>query len=285
MAVTGNNAPPRPFLKWAGGKAQILPELLSRLPGDFGAYHEPFLGGGALFFALVREGRLKGKKVFLSDSNPDLVNAFRVVRDNPKELIRLLKDYQGKNTRDDYYRIRAQVFSSPIKRAACLIYLNRTCYNGLYRVNSEGKFNVPFGRYKNPRIYDPENILAASEALQGVEILCEDFEAVLSRTKPGDLVYLDPPYYPLSPTSSFSSYTANGFSEEDHLRLARAFAALTEMGVLVMESNSDTRFVREHYKKWRPERIMSKRPISSRVEGRGPITELIITNYRRGRSA
>jgi len=162
------NGLPRPFLKWAGGKTQILPDLLKRVPADFKAYHEPFLGGGALFFALTRNGRLTGKRVFLSDSNPELVNAFRVVRDDPEELLRLLEDYQDRNTSQDYYRIRAQRPRSPAKRAARLIYLNRTCYNGLYRVNSRGEFNVPFGRYGNPRIYDPQNILAVSEALQAL---------------------------------------------------------------------------------------------------------------------
>ncbi|MEO0248380.1 MAG: Dam family site-specific DNA-(adenine-N6)-methyltransferase, partial [candidate division WOR-3 bacterium] len=174
LAVAGKNGLPRPFLKWAGGKAQILPELVRRIPHEFNAYHEPFLGGGALFFALARDGRLDSKSVFLSDSNQELVNAFVVVRDNPGELLEILMDYQARNTREDYYRIRAERPRSPIKRAARLIYLNRTCYNGLYRVNSKGEFNVPYGRYKNPRIYDPDNILAVSKALQGVEILCED---------------------------------------------------------------------------------------------------------------
>jgi len=276
------NGLPRPFLKWAGGKTQILPDLLKRVPADFKAYHEPFLGGGALFFALTRNGRLTGKRVFLSDSNPELVNAFRVVRDDPEELLRLLEDYQDRNTSRDYYRIRAQRPRSPAKRAARLIYLNRTCYNGLYRVNSRGEFNVPFGRYGNPRIYDPQNILAVSEALQGVEIIQEDFEAVLSRAKPGDLVYFDPPYYPISATARFSDYTANGFSSEDHIRLARAFASLAEMGVLVMESNSDTRFVRKHYRAWRLIKIRARRPINSRAEGRGAVSELVVLSYQRG---
>jgi len=282
LIVVGNNGLPRPFLKWAGGKAQILPELLSRLPTDFRAYHEPFLGGGALFFALVREGRLGDKRVFLSDSNPDLVNAYLVVRDSPRELLELLKEYQHRNTREDYYCIRAETPRSSLERAARLIYLNRTCYNGLYRVNSRGQFNVPFGRYRNPRIYDPENILAVSEALRGVEILCEDFEAVLSRAEPGDFVYFDPPYYPLSKTASFSDYTPDGFSEEDHIRLARAFAGLAEKGVFVMESNSDTDFVRRLYNSLKvpePTVITIRRLIGARNDRRYPISELLFTSY------
>ncbi|MEO0140715.1 MAG: DNA adenine methylase [candidate division WOR-3 bacterium] len=273
------NGIPRPFLKWAGGKSQILPELLSRVPSDFGAYHEPFLGGGALFFALMRRGILRDKKVFLSDSNPELINAFLVIRDNPEELLELLRGYQRRNTREEYYRIRAENPISPTERAARLIYLNRTCYNGLYRVNSRGEFNVPYGRYKNPRIYDPDNIRAVSEALKGVEVLCEDFEAVLSRAEPGDFVYLDPPYYPLSRTASFSDYTLDGFSEEDHIRLARTFAELAKRGVLVMESNSDTDFVRSYYRGWRLTQIKAKRPINSKGEGRGPVSELVVLSY------
>ncbi len=277
---------PRPFVKWAGGKAQILPDLLKRVPADFRAYHEPFLGGGALFFALAREGRMRGKKVFLSDSNPELINAFVVIRDRPYELLSVLKDYQNRNTREEYYRIRAEKPRSEIKKAARLIYLNRTCYNGLYRVNSRGEFNVPYGRYKNPRIYDPENILAVSEVLQGVEIICEDFERVLDRAEQGDFVYFDPPYYPLSKTASFSDYTSDGFSSEDHIRLARAFAELARRGVFVMESNSDTRFVREHYRDWRIARIRARRPINSRADRRGPVRELIIMSYdKRSRNA
>lgn len=280
MVVAGNNGLPRPFLKWAGGKAQILPELLSRIPPDFNAYHEPFLGGAALFFALAREGRLSGKKVFLSDSNPELINAYLAVRDAPGELLEILKDYQSRIAREDYYRIRAELPRSPVERAARLIYLNRTCYNGLYRVNSKGQFNVPFGRYKNPKIYDPDNILAASEALRGAEILCEDFGGVLSRALPGDFVYFDPPYYPLSRTANFTDYTSDGFSEQDHIRLALTFGALSEKGVLVMESNSDTGFIRKQYKAWRLIKIRARRPINSKGEGRGPVKELIIVNYK-----
>jgi len=274
------NTLPRPFLKWAGGKAQLLPELLSRVPSDFNAYHEPFVGGGALFFALWREGLLTDKKVFLSDSNPELVNAYEVVRNELDDLLGLLERYQGLNSRKDYYHIRAEKPRSRVKRAARLIYLNRTCYNGLYRVNRKGEFNVPFGRYRNPKIYDPENLRAASEALQGVRILCEDFGNVLGRAKPGDLVYFDPPYYPLSATANFSDYTSGGFDEEDHIRLAGVFAELAKAGVLVMESNSDTGFVREAYRAWRLHRVQARRPINSRPGGRGAISELIITNYR-----
>ncbi len=273
---------PRPFLKWAGGKAQLIPEILKRIPEEFSAYHEPFLGGGAVFFALFRQGILDNKPVYLSDNNPELINAFRVVRDEAEQLLKKLAKLRNKNNSHDYYRIRDQRPRSPVNRAARLIYLNRTCYNGLYRVNSRGRFNVPFGRYKNPRIYDPENILAVSRALQEVNIHLEDFEKVLERASAGDFVYFDPPYYPVSETANFSSYTSSGFSQKDHERLAEVFEALVEKGVFVMESNSDTEFTRQTYRRWHLHRVLAKRAINSNPSGRGAIAELIITSYPTG---
>lgn len=191
--VAGRQA--RPFVKWAGGKGQLLDELLKRAPTTFGRYYEPFVGGGALFFAL------QPKRAVLADKNQELANAYLVVRDNVEELVISLR--QHRNHRDYYYRLRSlnPLELTSLERASRFIYLNKTCYNGLWRVNRRGHFNVPFGRYKDPKICDADNLRAVSAALQGVEIRCSDFEEALQTATGGDLVYLDPPYHPLSSTA------------------------------------------------------------------------------------
>jgi len=262
----------RPFLKWAGGKSQLLPDLLRYAPGEYGRYYEPFLGGGALFFAL------QPARAVLSDSNAQLIGAYQAVRQDVEALIRRLRRFRA--TRDAYYSVRARdpADLSPMARAARFIYLNRTCYNGLYRVNSAGRFNVPFGRYKNPRICDPEGLRAAGAALRRARLRVGDFEAVTRPARAGDLVYFDPPFDPLSPTASFTSYTAGGFGPEEQARLARLCRALAERGCHVMLSNSDTPLIRRLYRDFRLVELQARRAINRNANGRGPVTELLILN-------
>ncbi len=268
----------RPVLKWAGGKSQLLPELIKRAPCDFVAYHEPFVGGGALFFELARQGRLG--RAYISDINQTLIDVYVALRDNVESVIALLQ--QHRYERSYYYRIRAlEPQSLPLAaRAARVIYLNRTCFNGLYRENRAGRFNVPFGRYKNPTICDESNLRAASEALQNVDISCRPFTSVLDFARPGDFVYFDPPYHPLSPTSNFTSYDRNGFSEHDQMELRDILDQLTRRGVKVMLSNSDTRFIRELYQGYEVVTVSASRAINSKADSRGKITEVIVCNYK-----
>ena len=199
----------QPILKWAGGKRQLISELIPRVPESFVAYHEFFLVGGALFFELYNQGRVE--EAVLSDLNPELMNVYSVVKQRPYELIEELKSGKYANDEVVFYKIRAEQPLGEIERAARFIYLNKTAYNGLYRVNSSGKFNVPFGRYKNPRISDDSGLLAASEALSCAKLLC-GFSEIINRAK-NDFAYFDPPYFPVSKTASFTAYTSNSFVE------------------------------------------------------------------------
>jgi DNA adenine methylase len=263
----------RPFIKWAGGKKGLLPELKRRVPPQYGRYFEPFLGGAALFFALSPSGAA------LSDANPYLVNAYRVVRDHVEELLVSLEAHR--TDKEYYYRMRDvdPEGLSPIDRASWFIYLNKTCYNGLWRVNKAGRFNVPFGRYKNPRIADRKNLEAASAALRSASIDVSDFEDALSSARRGDFVYLDPPYHPVSRTANFTSYTGAGFGEPEQERLAAVFKDLSRRGVYVMLSNSDVPLVRSLYRGYNLDVVQAGRAISCKGEKRGPVNELIITSY------
>jgi len=270
---------PRPFLKWAGGKTQLLDALMARMPARFRTYHEPFLGGGALFFGLYRAGTLN--HAFLSDSNAELIDTYIAVRDHADEVIARL----GRYPHDEafYYALRAQdpwQLSLP-ERAARMIYLNKTGYNGLYRVNRQGKFNVPFGRYKSPRYLDPDNLRAVSRALQTATIRRMSFEEAVRDVRPGDWVYFDPPYAPLSNTAHFTAYQAHGFSAEDQARLRDVCLELSDAGAWIMVSNSDTELIRELYAHppFRVQAVEARRNINSKAAGRGKIQELIITNY------
>lgn len=263
----------QPFLKWAGGKTQLLEELLKRVPKQFNTYYEPFIGGGALYFAI------DPKTAVIADINEDLVNVYNVVRDNPEELLEALSSYA--NDKDFYYEVRSQDADSlsPINRAARLIYLNRTCFNGLYRVNKSGQFNVPFANYKNPNIIQTERIMAASNTLNDTKVFLDSFEAVLVDAKKGDFIYLDPPYYPKDVYSDFKRYNKEQFHEDDHKKLAGLYNELSDKGCYVMLSNSDTPFTRELYKKWRVDTVYAKRMINSDSSKRGEVTEIIVTNY------
>jgi len=267
---------PRPFLKWAGGKGRLLPVLLAYVPARFGTYFEPFLGGGALFFALWRLGRIQ--RAVLSDINRELMDTYLAIQQDVERVIRELDTYPY--SRAFYYQLRAKnpwSLSLP-ERAARMIYLNKTGYNGLYRVNKQGRFNVPFGRYKHPNYKDFENLRAVARALQKAKLYCRSFEFVAEEAQAGDFVYLDPPYDPVSETARFTQYHAGGFTREDHVRLAEVFRTLTRRGVWVMLSNSDTPFIRELYGEFQIVEIQTTRPINSRADRRRRWRELLILN-------
>lgn len=266
---------PRPPVKWAGGKGQLLAQFGPLFPRHrFSLYLEPFLGGGAVFFHL-----LPGKAVLI-DSNPELVNFYRVVRDSLPELVVDLAKH--KNEKEYYYRTRAldPETLSLVERASRFLYLNKTGYNGLWRVNQQGKHNVPFGRYKNPKILDEENLRLVSRTLKKAEIVLGDFSLVLEYAVPGAFTYLDPPYNPLSGTANFTSYTADSFGKDDQERLAEVFRELDVRGCMVMLSNSDTELVRGLYQGYDIRTVSARRAINCRPDRRGPISELVIRNYR-----
>lgn len=275
---------PRPFLKWAGGKTQLADVLLERMPLVFNVYHEPFVGGGALFFRLYREQKIR--YAVLSDINAELIDTYLAVRDHISEVVRLLSEFPYDE--EFYYSIREKDpwrLSLP-ERAARMIYLNKTGYNGLYRVNRQGKFNVPFGRYKSPKYLDQENLLAASKALQDVDILCASFESVVGRVIPGDFVYFDPPYVPISQTANFVSYHENGFGLSDQEHLRDVCVELSKNKVYVMLSNSNTETVKSMYDLpyFTTDEVLANRAINCKGEKRGKIAELVITNYSRPKS-
>lgn len=265
-----------PVLKWVGGKTQLLPDLLARLPATFAAYHEPFVGGAALFFTLAAQSRLT--TTWLSDINPALIDTYTALRDCPDAVIASLR--QHRYEKDYYYQIRAlnpAELSLP-ERAARLIYLNKTCYNGLYRENKAGQFNVPFGRYSNPLICDEPNLQAASRVLQGVDLAVRPFDSVLERAQPGDLVYFDPPYHPISATANFTTYNKDGFNEADQIRLRDVAADLDRRGVTILLSNSDTPFIRDLYADFSIATVYANRAINTKATARGKVAEVLISN-------
>lgn len=266
------------MLKWAGGKARLLEQYAPHFPRRYRNYFEPFAGSAAVFFHLRPDPRKR--RVRLSDTNQELIHFYRVLTSDPDGLIERLREHQERHNRDHYYAVRASHPEEldPVERAARLLYLNRTCYNGLYRVNSRGQFNVPMGRYRRPSILQEGRLRAASRSLQGVELATEPFEAVLDHADKDDLVYFDPPYHPLSTTSSFTSYTSGNFTEEDQQRLAAVYCELARRGVKVLLSNSDTPLVHRLYRDFRRIPVQASRPINSQADRRGRITELLITN-------
>jgi DNA adenine methylase len=264
---------PRPFLKWAGGKGKLIQQYIPYLPKKFKTYYEPFLGGAAVFFYL------NPPSAALTDINPELVNAYRCVRDNVEELILNLEVHQLRHCRDYYYEVRQCPGVTNIEKAARLIYLNKTCFNGLYRENSKGAFNVPIGKYKNPKICNPALLRSVSAALQNAQIKVRPFEEILEHASScDDFVYFDPPYHPLSPTSNFTAYSRYSFIQDDQIRLKYVFAELAERGVNVMLSNSDCQFIRELYRDFNINSIIAPRLINSDARKRGNITELLITS-------
>ena len=266
-----------PIVKWVGGKRQLMFELLKNMPEDYNRYFEPFIGGGALFFELQPDN------AYISDMNEELINLYQVVRDNVDELI---TDLQKHDISKEYFmeirnidRTEEYKNWSNVKKASRFIYLNRTCFNGMYRVNSKGEFNVPFGHYKNPRIVDENNLINCSNLLQKTEIKHADFSEILKKVKKGDFVYFDPPYVPLSETSSFTSYTKDGFDMDMQFNLRDVCDELNSMGVKFLLSNSDTKLVNELYENYNIKKVFASRQINANADGRGKITEVLVRNY------
>ncbi|MHA1379137.1 MAG: DNA adenine methylase [Candidatus Helarchaeota archaeon] len=274
-SILGN---PHPFVKWAGGKRQLLEQLDSYLPKSFNKYIEPFVGGGALFFYLLPE------KAILIDNNEELINCYKVIKNNVEELIRSLKTH--KNEKSYFYKIRnadrTEEFKdwSDVERASRAIFLNRCCFNGLYRVNSKGQFNVPFGRYKNPKFCVEQNLRAVHQLLQNVKIVLGPFEDCLEYADRDDMIYFDPPYHPLSETANFTGYTKGGFGKESQIKLFDVFEELDERGCRLMLSNSYNQFILDLYKNYKIITILAKRAINSDATKRGQIREVLILNKK-----
>ena len=270
---------PKPFLKWAGGKTQLLPVLSEHIPANFRTYYEPFVGAGALLF------HLQPKVAVVSDFNAELINCYKVLKDKPECLTGTIDSLPINS--NFYYELRAadrneDFLDKPcLWRAARFIYLNKTCFNGLYRVNKQGEFNVPFGKYKNPSIYDIENINAVNGFLvsNSVSIEAMDFQKTLMLPHQSDFVYLDPPYDTFSDTSNFTGYTLGGFQRADQKVLKGCMDRLTARGAKALQSNADTPFIRELYADYEIVEVQAKRSINSKGDKRGKVTELLIKNY------
>ena len=276
--------PPKPFVKWAGGKRQLISVLNENLPDSFGTYFEPFLGGGALLFNMLTENNKQ--KCIISDLNSDLVLAYATIRDNVDDLKSSLKQhekYYQKDSKSYYYSVRESAPTKEIEKTSRLLFLNRTCFNGLYRVNSKGKFNVPLGKYTNPNIVNEENLRSVSHILKSskVKIQCRDFEAVLRDVKKGDLVYFDPPYQPVTETANFTSYTNKNFTYNDLNRLFELCTKLDKKGCNVLLSNSNSKEVVDIFSKkpWKISKIKANRSINSNSTKRTGHFELLIKNY------
>ena len=269
-----------PFVKWAGGKGRLLSQLRPLLPSQAPRMRhvEPFVGGGALFFSR------QPKRALLTDINPALVGTYVAIRDDVDAVISALGGLAARHSKESYYAVRERYNRSTrvatAKRAAMFIYLNKTCFNGLHRVNRKGDFNVPVGSYKNPRILNEEGLRAASELLQGAQLRCAPFEALLEHAKPGDFIYFDPPYEPVSETASFTSYASDGFGREDQTRLRDVFKVLDRRGCRLMLSNSDVPFIRELYRDFRIDTVAAPRAINCNASKRGRVSEVVVRNYR-----
>lgn len=267
-----------PILKWVGGKRQLLDQIMPLIPKDCSTYVEPFLGGGAVFF------ELQPKKAIINDFNEELVNVYLSVRDSCEDLISLLEIHEAKHSEAYYYQIRSLDRDSgysrlpPVEKAARILYLNKTCYNGLYRVNAAGQFNTPFGRYKNPSIYDAAAIRAMSKYLQrkSISIRQGDYRLALKGLRKGAFVYLDPPYLPISSSSSFTGYTEGGFSYDQQVELKKECDKLRKKGIAFLQSNSDCKEIRELYRGYEIRTVRAKRSINSNADKRGEINEVLI---------
>ncbi len=277
---------PKPFVKWVGGKRQLIQQFREDdlyppegFDSKFATYFEPFVGGGAMFFDLLP------KKAYLSDMNEELVTTYNIIKSDVDGLIRKLKLHKKNDSKEYFLKVRALDVKklSEVNIAARFIYLNRTCFNGLYRVNGSGKFNVPYAANKNPLICDEENLRKVHVAMKHTTIKHQDYSKVLEKAKKGDFVYFDPPYYPVSKTASFTSYTKYGFLKKEQEKLRDVFVALSRKGCFVMLSNSDTPFINELYsnlgKKIRIEKVFAGRAINSKGSGRGKVKEVVVINY------
>lgn len=278
---------PQPFLRWAGGKRKLAGFIANSFPTnlDYGSahYYEPFLGGGALAFYIGQKESpfyIPGSRIYLSDTNPDLISAYQVLRDDPLALMKNLKRLGKHTDREAFEKVRASRPVTKIDIAARFIYLNKTCFNGLWRVNSKGEFNVPWGKLQNPRIFDESILKANANRLHGAKIAKRDFLSQLKRAQKGDLVYLDPPYIPLSSSSSFSKYSKLDFDISNHEQLASCIESLTQRGVFVILSNSDTSETRKIFGgSMNLYQISVGRSISAKSESRKRVNEIIATNY------
>jgi DNA adenine methylase len=274
----------KPFLKWVGGKQQLLSQFESFFPQTMKRYCEPFVGGGAVFFHLWNTKRLP-PEVFLFDNNEELINVYRVVRNSVDELIQILAFHKARHTKEYFYSIRnidrISRTMSNAARAARTIYLNKTCFNGLFRVNRRGQFNVPMGTYVKPAILQEDVLRAASTALQDCTLAVRNFQELVDFARPGDFFYFDPPYDPLNTSSSFTSYTAGNFGDRDQRNLAQVFARLTDKNCLCMLSNSHTPFIMNLYRDFRIEIVQARRAVNSNAGGRGYIPEVVVLNYGR----
>ena len=268
---------PKPFLKWVGGKRQLILQMNDYFPKEFNKYIEPFVGGGAIFFYLLPETAI------LIDVNKELINVYNTIKNNVSELVKSLKNHQ--NEKDYYYEVRSKDRNpeeynklSGVNKASRTIYLNRCCFNGLYRVNSKGQFNVPFGKYRNPKFCDEENLDAIHKALKNFLLINDSFEKCLDFAEKDDFIYFDPPYVPISSSANFTSYTKCNFSKEDQIRLFNVYKNLDERGCKLMLSNSYSDFILDLYKDYQINILYAKRAINSDGSKRGKIKELLITN-------
>lgn len=273
----------RPFLKWAGGKGKIVPQLHQLYPAGFKNYFEPFFGGGAVFFSLQSNGQ-----AYINDINDTLMGAYLHVRDHVDELVAALKklesDYKtlSEHERQEFYYRQREAFNAMapgVSKTVLLLFLNKTCFNGLYRENSKGEFNVPFGRYANPTICDEENLLAVSRMLQKTVITHGSYKEAVRFAQAGDFVYFDPPYQPLSGTSNFTAYHEDGFTSKDQAELRDLFVALDKRGCYVMLSNSTADVIKDLYRNYRQELVYAGRAINAKATSRGKIPELVVLNY------
>lgn len=276
QAITTDTA--KPFVKWVGGKKQLLPDLVERVPADFGRYYEPFVGGGALFF------HLQPQRACLTDVNSDLVNLYTVIRDKVDELVEDLHQHVYEKTY--FYQMRGMDRTpeyeiwTDVQKASRFIYLNKTCYNGLYRVNSKGQFNAPFGRYTNPTILDSDNLYACHIALKKAVIEETSFYSVRRRIRSNDFVYFDPPYAPLTATASFTGYTKGGFDEDMQYKLRDLCRVLDKRSVRFMLSNSSAPLILDLYAEFNIDFVYATRTVNSKAGKRGKIPEVIVTNYK-----
>lgn len=271
-----------PVVKWVGGKRQLLGSIAPLIPRSYTTYCEPFFGGGAVLFSL------QPKSAIINDANEDLICLYRTIRDNVEPLIESLQQHE--NTSDHYYEVRAldrdkeaYASMSDVERSSRLIFLNKTCYNGLFRVNSSGEFNTPFGSYKNPNIVNAATLRAVSNYFNknNIQILSGDFADALARLPEKSFVYLDPPYDPVSSSAAFTGYTSGGFGKEEQIRLRECCDELTRRNIKFLLSNSDTQFIREQYADYTIETVQATRSINSKGDKRGAINEVLIYNYRK----
>ena len=268
---------PTPFVKWVGGKRSLLREIHARLPEKFNHYFEPFVGGGAVFFSIV--DRIEHATVV--DQNIELVLAYQSIKKEPLALIEKLKEHAAKHNKEYYYAVRKKSPKTPLEIAARFLYLNKTCFNGLYRVNKSGGFNAPMGTYENPRIANEENILACHKALQKTDVIFGDFERIRSLVRRGDFIYFDPPYHPTTDELSFTAYTKENFTEKDQVRLQEFAIEMHRLGAFIMLSNSKTKLIEDLYRssKFHQHVVLAPRFVNCKPGERDKVEEFLITNY------